>query len=50
MKTRVISAIIMLIIFIPLLFIGGEAFSLGVYLVSLLGLNEFLKRVEEVDI
>ena len=43
MKTRVISAIIMLIIFIPLLFIGGEAFSLGVYLVSLLGLNEFLK-------
>ena len=43
MKTRVISATIMLIIFMPLLFIGGEAFSLGVYLVSLLGLNEFLK-------
>ncbi len=47
MKTRVLSATIMLIIFIPLLFIGGNAFSLGVYLVALLGLHEFLKIKDE---
>lgn len=47
MKTRVISATIMLIIFIPLLFIGGNAFSFGVYLVSLFALYEFLNIKNE---
>lgn len=47
MKIRVLSATLMLIIFIPLLFIGGDAFSLGVYLVSLLGLHEFLNIKNE---
>lgn len=47
MKTRVISATLMLIIFIPLLLIGRSAFSLGVYLVALLGLREFLNIKNE---
>lgn len=47
MKTRVISATVMLLIFIPVLFIGGYAFSIGVYLVSLLALNEFLSIKNE---
>ena len=47
MKKRVLSATVMLIIFIPLLFIGGTPFSLGVYLVSLLALHEFLNIKDE---
>lgn len=47
MKTRVISATVMLLIFIPVLFIGGYAFNVGVYLVSLLALNEFLNIKNE---
>ena len=47
MKIRIISAVIMLLIFIPVLFIGGHAFSIGVYLVSLLALNEFLSIKNE---
>lgn len=47
MKKRIIGAIIILIFFIPLLFIGDTAFSFGVYLVALFGLYEFLKIKDE---
>ena len=42
MKTRVISAIILLIILVPLIKIGGPAFNIGLYLISILALKEFL--------
>ena len=40
MKTRVLSAVILLIIFIPLLIIGKLPFSLLMLLISLVGLHE----------
>ncbi len=42
MKKRIISAIIMGLILIPLYIKGGTIFTVAVYLVSLLGLKEFL--------
>lgn len=42
MKTRVISAIVALLIFIPIFLIGGNVFNLAVYIISILGLKEFL--------
>ena len=42
MKTRVISAIVALAIIIPLIIIGGTAFNVGVYVISILALKEFL--------
>jgi phosphatidate cytidylyltransferase len=42
MKTRVISAIIALLIFIPILMNGGLIFTLAIYVLSLLGLKEFI--------
>lgn len=42
MKTRVISAIVALAIIIPLILNGGLAFNLGVYVISILALKEFL--------
>lgn len=42
MKMRIISASIVLALFIPLLLIGGEAFDIGVFLVSIFGLREFI--------
>ena len=42
MKKRVISAIIMLIILVPLILAGGMWFNVGLYLVSILALKEFL--------
>ena len=42
MKTRVISAIILLAIIIPLIVEGGAAFNIGIYIVSVLALKEFL--------
>lgn len=42
MKTRVISAIVMLIIVAPLIYFGGSAFRIGVTVVSLLGMKEIL--------
>ena len=42
MKTRVISAIIMLIILIPICIIGGVTFSLGTLAIGLLALKEML--------
>ncbi len=42
MKKRILSALIMAIILIPLFFKGGILFTLGVYLISLFALKEFL--------
>ena len=42
MKKRIASAIIMLLIVIPLFIMGGLIFDIGVYIVSLLCLREFL--------
>lgn len=42
MKTRIISAIVMLIICIPFILMGGIAFNLAVYVISMLALKEFI--------
>ncbi len=42
MKTRVISALVVLAIVIPLIAIGGVPFNIGVYVISIFGLKEFL--------
>lgn len=43
MKIRIISAAIMLLLFIPLLIIGGVPFALFMLLIALLGLHEIFK-------
>lgn len=43
MKQRVISAIIVALIFMPIFLIGGTIFNLTFYVVAILGLREFLK-------
>lgn len=43
MKIRIISALVMLLIFIPLLVVGGLPFSLLMLLISLVGLHEIFK-------
>ena len=42
MKKRIISAIIALAIVIPLIVVGGVAFNIGVYIISLVALKELL--------
>lgn len=42
MKTRVISAIVALAIIIPLIIYGGKLFDIGVYIIGLISLKEFL--------
>lgn len=42
MKKRIISAIVMLIIVIPVIWYGGDLFRLGVGIVSILALKEML--------
>lgn len=42
MKQRITSAVIMLLIIIPLFIVGGDAFKLGVLLVAMLGMKEYL--------
>lgn len=42
MKKRIVSALILIAIIVPLIIEGGVAFNIGVYLVSILGLKEFL--------
>ncbi len=55
MKTRVISAIVALMIFIPLVIVGGIWFRIGITLLAVLGVKEFLdlphnnKRPKYVD-
>ena len=43
MKKRIISAIIAFIIFIPLFITGGIPFNIAFYILTLLGLREFMK-------
>lgn len=51
MKTRVISAIVLLAIFIPILLVGGLPYSLLMALLSVMGLYEIVKgRKSEKDI
>ena len=42
MKKRVISAIVALLIFVPIFIHGGMVFNLAMYILSMLGLKEFL--------
>jgi len=42
MKKRILSAIVALAIFIPIFIKGGLIYSLAIYIISLLGLKEFL--------
>ena len=42
MKTRIFSAIVLIIILVPLVIKGGAWFNVGLYLVAMLGLKEFL--------
>lgn len=44
---RIISAIIMLIIVIPIIIIGGNIYNTGVFILALLGLNEFINIKNE---
>ncbi len=42
MKKRIISALIALAIVVPLIIAGGTPFNIGVYIISIIGLKEFL--------
>ena len=43
MKQRIISAVLVFIIFLPIFIIGGITFDLAFYLLTILGLREFMK-------
>jgi phosphatidate cytidylyltransferase len=43
MKTRIISAAVLILVFLPFLFIGGLPFTVFVSILSVLGLHELLK-------
>ncbi|MBQ9318964.1 MAG: phosphatidate cytidylyltransferase [Bacilli bacterium] len=47
MKTRIISAIVALCIFIPIFAIGGLTFKIAVYVIAMLGVREYLKVREK---
>ena len=42
MKTRAISAVVMLAIFVPLLVLGGTWFDIAVFVLAFLALKEFI--------
>ena len=42
MKKRIISALVALAIVIPLIIVGGPYYNIGVYVISIMGLKEFL--------
>lgn len=46
MKTRIISAAIVLAVAIPILLTGGTIFNLAIYILAMLGLKEFLDMKE----
>ena len=46
MKTRTISAILMLSVFIPILYFGGIWFDIAVFILALLSLKEFIDMKE----
>ena len=43
MKLRIISALVMLLIFVPLLLTGGMPFAMLMLIISLIGLHELFK-------
>ena len=43
MKKRVLSAIVAFLIFIPIFLIGGTLFNVAFYIVTILGIREFMK-------
>ena len=45
MKTRIISALVMTILFVPLLFIGGEYFKIVVSLLGVFATRELLNSI-----
>ena len=47
MKQRVISAIIALMIFVPVIIIGGKVFNIAFYILTLIGLREFMNAREK---
>ena len=47
MKTRIISAVVASIIFIPIFIIGGLTFNIAFYILTLLALREFMKVREK---
>lgn len=47
MKQRVISAVVALLIFIPIFIIGGFTFNLAFYILTIIGLREFMKIREK---
>ena len=47
MKTRIISAIVAALIFIPIFIIGGLVYDIAIYVVTLLGIREFMKAREK---
>ena len=47
MKKRVISAIIAFIIFVPIFLIGGITFNIAIYVLTLVGMREFMKVREK---
>ena len=44
MKTRAISAVVMLAIFVPLLVLGGTWFDIAVFVLAFLALKEFILK------
>ena len=46
MKTRAISAVVMLAIFVPLLVLGGTWFDIAVFVLAFLALKEFIDMKE----
>ena len=47
MTKRFLSSFVMLVLLIPLLLIGKTAFNIGVYIVAIMALYEFIKIKEE---
>ena len=47
MKTRIISSIIALLIFIPIFIVGGLIFNVALYIIMILGIREFMKAREK---
>ncbi len=46
MKTRIISAIVLVLIVLPLFLVGGVPYSIGVFLLGMMGIKEYLDMKE----
>lgn len=42
MKKRILSAIVMLLICVPIIYFGGKAFRIGIAVVSMFALKEMI--------